>query len=305
MSETQAPQLVVATNRLTKHFPSVRALTDFSCAINRGEVVGLLGPNGSGKSTLVRLLMGFMTPTSGQATVLGLDSQKDRVAVHENVAYLPGDARLFRTMRGSDALKFFGSIRKSANIDRAHEIAERLELDLSRWIAFMSTGMRQKLALAVVLSLETPMLILDEPTANLDPTIRNEVLQLVRTSSQAGRTVLFSSHVLSEIEDICDRVLILRHGELVHSQNIGAARQQHQIRATLPKITDEIRQQIDSRTSVSISQSNGQSQLTTSCTNEAELADTLAWLSSIPIHDLRIQPDDLKSIYERFHQAKS
>ena len=305
MSETKDSQPVVVTNRLTKHFPSVRALTDFNCEINRGEVVGLLGPNGSGKSTLVRLLMGFMTPTSGQAEVLGLDSQQDRVAVHENVAYLPGDARLFRTMRGSDALKFFASIRQSANIDRANEIADRLELDLSRWIAFMSTGMRQKLALAIVLSLETPMLILDEPTANLDPTVRNEVLQLVRSSSQAGRTVLFSSHVLSEIEEICDRVLILRQGELVHAQSIGAAGQQHQIRATLPEMSDEIRNQVDVRASATITQASGQIQLTSSCTNESELADTLQWLSGLPIRDLRIQPDDLKSIYERFHQAKS
>ena len=103
MNETLDQQPVIATDRLSKHFKNVRALTDFSCSINRGEVVGLLGPNGSGKSTFVRLLMGFMTPTSGTATILGLDSQADRVAVHDRNAYLPGDARLFRTMRGTDA----------------------------------------------------------------------------------------------------------------------------------------------------------------------------------------------------------
>jgi len=209
MMEIQTPQPVITTVGLTKHFKHVRALTNLNCVIQRGEVVGLLGPNGSGKSTLVRLLMGFMAPTSGTATLLGLDSQRDRVAVHERIAYLPGDARLFRTMRGTDALQFFAAIRKSASIERARQIADRLELDLNRWIAFMSTGMRQKLALAAVLALDTPILILDEPTANLDPTIRNEVLTLVKAASQAGRTVLFSSHVLSEIEEICDRVMIL------------------------------------------------------------------------------------------------
>lgn len=305
MNESQNSQPVVVTDRLTKHFKSVRALTDFSCEVLQGEVVGLLGPNGSGKSTLVRLLMGFMTPTSGSATILGLDSQNDRVDVHEKIAYLPGDARLFRTMRGTDALKFFASIRHSADVDRATEIADRLELDLNRWIAFMSTGMRQKLALAAVMSLDTPLLILDEPTANLDPTVRNEVLQLVKSSSQAGRTVLFSSHVLSEIEEICDRVIMLRQGELVHAQSVGVAGQQHQIRATLKNASEEQLTEIRQRDAVELNDFSGDWQLSCCCSSSESLAQNLNWLSTLPVADLRIQPDDLKSVYERFHQARS
>lgn len=296
---------MIVTNRLTKHFKTVRALTHFSCSINRGEVVGLLGPNGSGKSTLVRLLMGFMTPTSGTATILGLDSQSDRVAVHEQIAYLPGDARLFRTMRGKDALKFFATIRKSANMSRAEEIADRLELDLNRWIAFMSTGMRQKLALSAVLALETPVLILDEPTTNLDPTVRNEVLRLVRSSREAGRTILLSSHVLSEIEQICDRVMILRDGELVHEQRVGTAGQQHQVRAVIQNASEEVKARVQGRHCVSMSEANGSVHLSCCCESPDVLAETLTWLSGLPVKDLRIQPDDLKSLYDRFHQGRN
>ena len=293
----------ISTNRLTKHFPGVRALTDFSFDVNAGEVVGLLGPNGSGKSTLVRLLMGFMTPTSGSATILGLDSQQDRVDVHEKIAYLPGDARLFRTMRGTDALKFFASIRKSASVERAKEIADLLELDLGRWIAFMSTGMRQKLALAVVLSLETPILILDEPTANLDPTVRFEVLQLVKKSRSAGRTVLFSSHVLSEIEEVCDRVLILKQGELVHSQAVGSAGGQHQVRAILESSGGETMNLIGQQKNMETAEMDGNVLVSFSCGSASELKDRLGWLSKLPLQDLKIQPDDLKSVYERFHRG--
>ena len=124
--------------------------------------------------------MGFLIPTSGTATVLGLDCTRNRTEVHHKVAYLPGDARLFRTMRGKDVLSFFASIRGSNFLPRSRELADRFDLDLSRWVAFMSTGMRQKLALSVVMAIDSPLMILDEPTANLDPSVRKEVLTLVK-----------------------------------------------------------------------------------------------------------------------------
>src|SRR4029079_11237060 len=132
------------------------------------------------------------------------------------VAYLPGEARLFRRMRGRDILEFFARVRPDGDPRRAMAIAERLDLDLSRQIALMSTGMRQKTALAAVLSVAAPVLILDEPTSSLDPTARSEALAMVREAKASGTTILFSSHVLSEVEEACDRVAILRRGELVH-----------------------------------------------------------------------------------------
>ncbi len=291
-------QAIIQTVGLTKHYRSVKALTDFSCQIERGQVIGLLGPNGSGKSTLVRLLLGFLKPTAGSARIMNADCLTQSVEVQKHVAYLPGDARLFRTMRGRDVLDFFGSIRGKSTLDQATTIARQLELDLSRWVAFMSTGMRQKLALAVVLALDTPVLILDEPTANLDPSVRHEVLDLVGEAKSHGRTVIFSSHVLSEIVDVCDRVFILRSGRLVHEQNLRHLDEQHQIIAQmdgpLPTMPAEIRHL-----------KRSDQPLKMMADNAMELSAVLRWLSSCPVNQVQIRPFDLRSIYDQFHREST
>lgn len=295
------PETVVSIQGLTKHFKHVRALTDCSLEVNRGEVIGLLGPNGSGKSTLVRLLMGFLQPTSGTASVLGLDCASQTVDVHNKVAYLPGDARLFRTMRGKDTLRFFAAIRGGQFLERANALAERFDLDLSRWVAFMSTGMRQKLALSVVMAIESPLMILDEPTANLDPSVRQEVLNVVLEAKQAGRTILFSSHVLDEIESTCGRVVILRSGELVHSQSIETGTRGYQIRivtdGNAPEIPAELTDRLSLETSVATTEENHEFLFTV----DGELTGVLSWLDTVPMKSIRMNPVDLRSIYDRFH----
>ena len=207
---------IVMTSELTKRYGDFTALSNCSLSVVRGEVFGLLGPNGAGKTTLIRLLLGYLQPTSGKLSVDDIDPRIDGVALRRKVAYLPGDARLPRHMRGSSVLKFFAEMHPSGNLQRSEAVAQQLELDVRTRVAFMSTGMRQKLALAVVFGVDTPLLILDEPTANLDPTVRGNVLQLVLDAKRAGRTVMFSSHVLSEIEETCDRVAFLRKGLLAH-----------------------------------------------------------------------------------------
>ena len=145
-------QPLVKTTQLTKVFGDFRALNAVDLEIDEGQVFGLLGPNGAGKSTLIRILMGFLKPTKGSASICGLDCHHQRVLTHQKVVYLPGDARMFRLMRGKRVLEFFCELRDDATVERGLEIAERFELDLNRWVGFMSTGMRQKLALAVVLA---------------------------------------------------------------------------------------------------------------------------------------------------------
>ena len=193
--------MLVVTNRLTKRYGGFTALDACTLAVPPGEIFGLLGPNGAGKTTLLRLLLGYLTPTSGYATVAGHDTAADSLGVRENVAYLPGEARLFRRMNGREVLDFFARLRPTCSRGEAGRVADRLGLDVSRQVARMSTGMRQKLALAAVLATDVPLVILDEPTANLDPTARAEVLDLVREANAAGKTVIFSSHVLSEVEE--------------------------------------------------------------------------------------------------------
>ena len=290
------PSAVVETRDLTKRFGPLVALDRCSLRIERGEVHGLLGPNGAGKTTLIRLLMGFLRPTSGTATVMGLDCHRQSVEVHQRVAYVPGDARLFRHMRGRDVLRFFADVRGIRDHRYCFELARRLNLDVRRRVAFMSTGMRQKLALAVTMSTPTELMILDEPTANLDPNVRGEVVRMILEARQAGRTILFSSHVLSEIEETCDRVSIVRNGQLVHTQIMSELRRQHRIRARLvgemPSLPEELRQD------VTVCRVDGAKLLVET---PSELSNILDWLTQLPIDEITIEPIGLRAVYDRFH----
>ncbi len=289
-------QPIVTVRDLSKAYGSVVALRGCTMQVERGEVFGLLGPNGAGKTTLLRLLMGFLRPTSGSATIEGLDCHADSVAVHSRVAYLPGDARLFRSMRGRQVLKFFGSIRPEGDFERALALARRFDVELSRAVANCSTGMRQKLALCAVLSAEVPLWIIDEPTSNLDPTARRTVLELVQEAKTAGRTVMLSSHVLSEVEEVCDRVAVLRRGELVHMQIMSQLRRQHRISAQLVGAASEV-QVPPELGHADVSTANGMLTIETA----DELSPFLGWLASLPLAEVRIEPLGLRAVYEKFH----
>ncbi len=288
--------MIVETSSLTKRYAAVTALVDCSLTVERGEVFGLLGPNGSGKTTLLRLLLGYLRPTAGWAKVAGLDCVRQSLAVRRQVAYLPAEAAMFPHMRGRDALRFFAEIRTGGSLSRSLAIAERLELDLSRRVSFMSTGMKQKLALAATLAADTPLYILDEPTANLDPTVRSAVLSLVSEARTAGKTVMFSSHVLSEVEQVCDRVVILRAGQPVHTQKMSQLREQHRIVAKLTGPLPQIPPLLSGQLAI-VSSSSDEAILET----PGELAPLLHWLATLPLADMRIEPLGLRTIYHRFH----
>ncbi len=289
--------MLVTTDNLSKSYGDFQALADCSLAVPECEVFGLLGPNGAGKTTLLRLLLGFIQPTAGTATIAGFDCHSESLAVRRNTAYLPGEARLFRRMRGHQVLDFFTGMRTDYCRQRSQQVADRLMLDCRRQVARMSTGMRQKLALAMVLAIDCPLLILDEPTANLDPTARAEVLDLVREARRSGRTVLFSSHVLSEIEETCDRVVILRAGRLVHEQSIAHLRRRHRITARLSGALGDLPAALAG--SVRISQlADGRVELEVA----DSLTDLLGWLAGLPLGELRIEPVGLAAIYDQFHR---
>jgi ABC-2 type transport system ATP-binding protein len=287
--------LIAETDRLTKRYGAVTALCDCSLQVGAGEVFGLLGPNGSGKTTLLRLLLGYLRPTAGRARVAGLDCERQSLAVRRRVSYLPAEASLFVHMRGRDALRFFAQMR-GGDSARSITLAERLELDLSRKVAYMSTGMKQKLALAITLAADTPIYILDEPTSNLDPTVRATVLALVAEARHAGKTIVFSSHVLPEVEETCDRVVILRAGRVVHTQPMAQLRDQHRIVARLSGLMPPIPESLAGQLAI-VAQSNGETILEA----PGELAPLLTWLATLPLADMRIEPVGLRSIYQRYH----
>ena len=289
--------MLVEADQLTKRYGPFTALEGGSLAVRQGEVFGLLGPNGAGKTTFLRLLLGFIHPTSGTARVAGHDCVLDSLAVRAATTYLPGEARLFRRMTGHLVLDFFSKLRRECRRDEATRIARRLDLDCSRQVARMSTGMRQKLALAVVLATEATLVILDEPTANLDPTARAVVLDLVREAQAAGRTVMFSSHVLSEVEATCDRVVILRAGRVVHEQSVAQLRRHHRITARLEGALGEVPAELREHVTVTHDR-DGRIVLETA----DSLRPLLGWLSTLPLGEIRVDPVGLDAVYNRFHR---
>ncbi len=305
----------IETWGLSKRYGSFDALADCSLRVREGEIFGLLGPNGAGKTTLLRLWLGFLHPTSGRCELTGIDPLIDGVAVRRRVAYLPGDARLPTHMNGRGVLRFFSDLHPKGDLARSQQVADRLELDLRRRVAFMSTGMRQKLALAVVFGIRTPLLVLDEPTTNLDPTVRSEVLDLVREAQEGGRTIVLSSHVLSEIEQSCGRVAFLRRGRLAHQLVMSDLFQRHRVTgraatadiAVPPPLADRVtvrpvppRAKADAG-NASAGNSRAGERVPVQIDTSGDLAPLLAWLDSLKLEQLRIEPLGLRAVYDAVH----
>jgi ABC-2 type transport system ATP-binding protein len=205
----------IVMHGLTKDYGSGHGLFDLDLEVAEGEVFGFLGPNGAGKTTTIRLLMGVIHPSAGTATVFGLDCDRDSVAVKREVGYLPGDLPQFGGMRGSEVVAYLGGMRGGIDAARVTELAERLELDLGRRFREYSRGNKQKLGLVLAFMHRPRLLILDEPTGGLDPLNQQTFQRMVGEVKASGSTVFLSSHVLSEVEETCSRVGIIRDGGLV------------------------------------------------------------------------------------------
>ena len=205
----------IKTEQLTKSYGKNRGIRDVDLEVEEGEVFGFLGPNGAGKTTTIRTLLGFMRPTGGRAEVFGLDTQRESVEVRARVGNLPGEFALENRTTGEDLLKFFARLRGVGSLGYARELAERFGADLNRPMRRLSRGNKQKIGLIQAMFHRPPLLILDEPTGGLDPLVQEEFLDVVEETKAEGRTVFFSSHVLSEVERVSDRVGIIRSGELV------------------------------------------------------------------------------------------
>jgi len=205
----------ITTRGLTKDYGMQRGLFDLDMEVGAGEVFGFLGPNGAGKTTTIRLLMGMIFPTRGSAQVFGLDCQREAVAVKTKVGYLPGELPQFGGLRGGEIVAYLGGLRGGVDTTRVRAISERLELDLGRRYREYSRGNKQKLGLLVAFMHRPSLLILDEPTASLDPLNQQTFYDLLSESRQDGATIFLSSHVLSEVEHVCDHVGIIRRGRLV------------------------------------------------------------------------------------------
>jgi len=205
----------IETRRLTKDYGNGRGIFDLDLTVKDGEVFGFLGPNGAGKTTTIRQLMGLIHPTRGSALIFGLDCDRDSVGVKRKVGYCPGELPQFGGWRGAEIVAFVAGLRGDVEDASIKALAQRLDLDLARKYREYSHGNKQKLALVLAFMHKPVLVILDEPTTGLDPLVQQEFYGIVRDARAAGSTIFVSSHVLSEVEHICDRVGIVREGHLV------------------------------------------------------------------------------------------
>ena len=212
---------VIATHTLTKSYGAARGVVELDLEVREGEVYGYLGPNGAGKTTTIRTLLDLLRPTSGRASVFGLDCQEESLAVRRMVGYLPGELSLYANLTGAELLRYLAAVRGGVDWRYAEELAECLALDLTRRVRDLSHGNRQKIGLVQAFLGRPPLLILDEPTNGLDPLVQRELQRWIAEARAEGRTVFLSSHVLHEVERMCDRVGVIRAGRLVAVETVA------------------------------------------------------------------------------------
>jgi ABC-2 type transport system ATP-binding protein len=215
---------IIEAEKLTKSYGTHRGIVDVDLEVQQGEIFGFLGPNGAGKTTTIRSLLDLIRPTSGRATVFGIDTTADPVAIHRRIGYVPGEFTLYDRLTGGQTIRYFANLR--GGVDPAYQasLLERFDLDPSRRFREYSKGNKQKVGLVIALQHQPELLMLDEPTSGLDPLIQQSFYQLVREAKAQGRTVFLSSHILSEVERTCDRVAIIREGSIVKTDRVEALR---------------------------------------------------------------------------------
>jgi len=216
---------VIEVKNLTKTYGKARGILDVSFNVEQGEVFGFIGPNGAGKSTTIRTLLSLIHPTSGSATIFGKDILKDAPAIKKDIGYLPSEVFYYDNMRVKDLLQYSASFYKKDCRKRMNELAEIMELDLNRKIEDLSLGNKKKVGIVQGLLHEPKLIILDEPTSGLDPLMQHKFFELLEEENKKGATILFSSHILSEVQRLCDRVAIIKEGKIIKLEKISTLKE--------------------------------------------------------------------------------
>jgi len=288
---------IISTRQLSRRYGQRVGVDGVDLQIDAGQIFGYLGPNGAGKSTTIRLLLGFLKPSSGAASIDGRDCWRDSKHIKREVGYLPGDLRLYPSLTGQSALDMVGRIRGADLRPRGNELAERFQLEMDIAVRKMSRGTRQKLGLVLTLAHDPRVLILDEPTSGLDPLMQNELARCLRERARDGSAVLLSSHTLSEVESLCDRMAIVRRGKIVANETLDSLRSRARRTVVIQFADDGADGQLPPGLRlVSREGSRGVYQL------DGPTPDLIHWADRQAVEDISISPPDLESLFHQYYQ---
>jgi ABC-2 type transport system ATP-binding protein len=290
---------VLKTHNLIKTFGKFSALNGVDIEVNQGEVYGFIGPNGAGKSTTIRILLGALKATSGEATIFGKDAWKDAVDIHKRIAYVPGDVNLWPNLTGGEVIDLFMKLRGQVDKEKREELIERFSLDPTKKCRTYSKGNRQKVALVAAFASNADLYILDEPTSGLDPLMERVFQDCVREVKAEGKSVLLSSHILSEVEKLCDRVGIIRQGRLIETGTLNELR--HLTRTHLLVETTQPVDSLDKVSGVHDIKKDGE-ELSFQVDSE-ELDHVIRYVSGFGIKRLESAPPTLEDLFMRHYDA--
>jgi beta-exotoxin I transport system ATP-binding protein len=288
---------VIEVNHLTKYYGKARGIIDLSFQVEQGEIFGFIGPNGAGKSTTIRLLLSLIYPTSGSATIFGKDCIKNGPELRRDIGYLPSEVFYYDRMKVIDLLKYSASFYPKDCTQRMHELAELMELEMNRRIEDLSYGNRKKVGIVQGLLHQPKLLFLDEPTAGLDPLMQRKTFELIRQENQGGVTVFFSSHILSEVQRMCNRVAIIREGRIVEIADIRTL-QQNNYKKIRVDAGDVAPAYFDLPGVTNLEQHNG----TVRFFYKGDINAVMHKLSEIKVSDVIIEEPTLEEIFMHYYE---
>jgi ABC-2 type transport system ATP-binding protein len=290
---------VIQTENLTKFYGKSRGIEDVNITVRKGDIFGFLGPNGAGKSTTIRTLLDFIRPTGGSAAIFGLDCHRDTVQIKKRVGYIPGDFGLFGHMTGWKYLEYFGRVRGGYDAEAAKAYARRLDVKLDRKMKEYSRGMRQKVAIIQAFMNDPDLIVMDEPTAGLDPLVQQTFMDLLVEEAARGKTIFMSSHILSEVEKVCNRVAIIKEGRIATEEKVEDLRKKSgsvvQVRFAEPVSPDAF----SLPGVVNPAQLNGHLRMTVTANMEGVLAE----IARHKVADISIHQMTLEEIFMHYYEG--
>lgn len=292
---------VLELQGLSKNYGQRRGIEGINLSVNSEEIFGFLGPNGAGKTTTIRVLLGLLRPSQGTAKILGHDCWSQSALIKQHIGYLPGDLRLYPWFTGKNALKIVSEVRGQSEVrQRGSALLEQFQLDENVPVRRMSRGMRQKLGIVLALAHRPRLLILDEPTSGLDPLMCDELYRTLRDAATTGTTVFFSSHTLSEVESLCERVAIVRAGQIVADEKMEVLRQNAHRTVMLRFRSNVDTAGLQLPNFLKIKQRTNyvwSGELT------GTVSELVAWAAGQPLDDLELSPPSLESLFHAYYQS--